>query len=270
MNLEQVTPSQDIRDVIRQKIEEYIQDFDSREQGIFSLAKLSKVSDRTIYRLLSPDEKINPQRSTLYNLVAVLLNSNNDEEFLSNVQILLQDRGISSILNDQKVEKVKLAPLEVTRFLKSDQTARILFLSVLHKRMDIEQVQSEFGNMGLLTLKKLEVFGVFRVSETGEIIHLKEIYFDDECDLLLFNDLLSHCYKLENLDVPGSNMHRYLFGRVNKVTYNELLKIDQKAFLEKKALLENFANEGEIPFWSISAIDTFEFKNNNLSNQDKI
>lgn len=242
-------------DVLKGHIETYCKAFSSVTEGIEDLSKRSGVSTRTLWRLIAENPK-RPYVSTVISLFKVFLGTQSYESVIQNIDPLLKQYVLRNVDTQFDEDSILDAPEAFSRDIKNDSVFRQILVLVQTRDVTIEEIRDQFGAYGVSLLESLESYGMVSVRDGLAVKTDKRVEIDFEATYKISCDLINNYYSISPTQDSVDTAHFILFGRLNKSAYDEIIRIDKKAYEEKRKIFAEKSNAGQIPTWTISAVGT--------------
>lgn len=251
-------------ELLKSAVLEFLKSYDVRDHGYRELSNSSEVSVRTLKRIVSNNSDTRPYPQTCLSIYRAILGEDSDNAILKRVHPVMKsflskclDSHVYNSTSAHEPKKDIVFSKKVSLAIREDGVYRELFAIIQTRNLKLEEVQKKYGDYGLKKLREMEQDGVLQVLESGTITRgLVQYSEDDQTSYQLSRMLSQDFYNVEKCPQRGENIHRVALGPVNKMTYNEILKVQDRAAKEIFALTTEKANAGEVPVWSINMTDT--------------
>lgn len=242
-------------EIVKSRISEYCKDFQSATDGLESLAKLSGVSTRTLWRIFGGESK-RPYPSTVLALYKAFSGVSSDEGVMETLEPELKKYLTHAVDFRHMEEDIVEGSQELTNDILNDSSFRQILVLIQTRDVATSEIKEKFGLHGLGIIKALQSYNMATVKDEVVRPTDKIIELPTEATYKISKDLFSNFYQLQTADSSTPHCHYFQFGRLNQVAYNEICKIDKKAYEEKNKIFRERSNQGNIPAWTISSVAT--------------
>ncbi|QDK38751.1 hypothetical protein [Bdellovibrio sp. NC01] len=250
----ETTKCMSLQDQVCEDIGIFLKRYKDPRKGINILSSRSNIHVKTLKRL--SDKEHNPGYQTLYKLYSSLLETNDFNQLLGTVPRAVREKL------EKKDPQLKTSPLHrfnlnIEKELLKDRCFAELYVLAETKTFDLGFVKSRFGDYGIEILQKMLLLKVVRQLGNGNYgLGENRSPFSAE-SIKSVGIILSERYsKPERTDENGANYMGLIFESVSESTYRKWIEIEERAFQERIALLQNPTSRGGLPVFMFSVIDT--------------
>jgi transcriptional regulator with XRE-family HTH domain len=226
--------------------------------SVNSLAKKSGVSASTLRRIINGSLKGDPSAGTVLNIISAITKERKLSGILKNI-----DGPIGKILNNsfghfQQESLPHTFDTEINQELSIWPKYFIYKMASNKNGIPKKLIKETFGNIGVKHLNELNQLGL--IYEKEEVIHCKEKDFclDIKVSLKHLPHLLEF-YKPDEVD-KGQNLFYSLSESLSPEGIKKIKEVQKDAIKKIYNIMNSPYYEGEIPFFSISLMDTLNLE----------
>lgn len=237
-----------VSDDLKQKLSEY----HDAKKGIKAMSALMGVHEKTLRRLIDCENR--PGYQTLLKIYRALYHTNSDTTVLE-----LMPEHLATYIKKYK-PKEEQAGVNVNLDVDSEMQKNPVFCEIYClaatggvSREFIAYHYGQYGETVLTRMVSLDV--VVPIDKYKYILGTNQASITAETIKSVSLHLIDRFFKPSNTTI-GHNYHSFYAEGLNEKGYQEWLKIDQQAYLEKVKIAKDPNNHGQIKAFTCSSTDT--------------
>lgn len=244
----------DVQDQVKTELCQKLAEFDDAKRGLRVLSQLMGIHEKTLKRLMDGENKPGPQ--TLLKIYRVLLETDDDS------LVILKSQGhVRTILKKAfpHVRSTLMLKPEIERELLRDRTLMELYVLCGTNGVSRDFILYQYGQHGLVLLKKLQDADVVELNNKGEyILGNKQASLGPEGLKQMGIHLVEKFARPDQSDELGENyLSLYAVG-LSEEAYQQWLKIEEEAFERKMELARDTTNHGDLKVFTFNCTDKIQ------------
>lgn len=244
----------DVQDQVRAELSQKLSEFEDAKRGLRVLSQLMGIHEKTLKRLIDGENKPGPQ--TLLKIYRVLLDTDDDS------LVILKTHGhVRTTLKKAfpHVRSTLMLKPEIERDLLRDRTLMELYVLCGTNGVSRDFILYQYGQHGLLLLKKLQDADVVELNSKGEfVLGNKQASLGAEGLKQMGIHLVEKFARADQSDELGENyLSLYAVG-LTEEAYQSWLKIEEEAFERKMTLARDESNHGDLKVFTFNCTDKIQ------------
>lgn len=245
-----------LREQVAMDLQQFQAGFEDPKKGLQVLSKKTQIHIKTLRRLIQKAH--NPSYQTLYKIYSHLANTSNLNDIMAAAPSIVQEKlrlRDAQMANNPGLQFSR----EVEDELLNDRCFAELYVLADVCPFDRAFVKNRFGDYGLTVLNKMLDLQVLRPQSDGKFTSgERRASFSAEAIKKVGIQLTQNYLKPERTDENYAN-HMGLFATsLSEKVYRQWIAIDEKAFQDKIALLNQEGAKGSIPAFTFHVVDTLK------------
>ncbi len=233
------------------------------------LSKRCAISEPTLRRIMSGKIKTLPMLSTIVDVLCTL----NKVDSLSDLNHIYMGTPIGDFLNiNFNVLSESNFNYEFSTELNEtlrDNTSYLIFkLAANRSGVSSQKIEKLFGHYGIEKLKNLHDLKLVKI-DRGIVKSIVEGFSLSHDQFISHFKAVSDFIKTERSHVQKKNLFYNFSESVNEKAFKEILSIQKSALKKMTKILNDDQNNGTIPIFILSAIDTLSVETNEGETSDE-
>lgn len=268
MNLNLATKHRTILDIVCNDLKNALQSYKDRKVGVRLLSKKMELSERTLQRILSAQNR--PTAQTLLKIYKVLSPSQSYESFLNHLPEIIAKEISSHYPMASKAPFIDSHFKDFQNELLYDKCFHEIYVLAACGVVSHEFIQYRFGAYGIETLEKmLELQALKRTKEGQYTIGENQPDLNAHTLKQIGLNLTEKYAEPHETETGGHNLIAFFAEGLSNEAYDQWLQIDERAFKEKVSLVNQTGAKGTNKAFTFMVTDTLTLNKskNNLKEE---
>lgn len=240
-------------------IESYLNDFPNRNFAIKYLADQSKLSSKTIKRILEKTSR--PSYQSLFKIYRVIHNTTDENEIIKKVSC-----RVAKVLkksNPVNLKKYSDDQINLFQIFKENPLAGEIFLLAGSQNLSLNTIAYRYGQLGVETLEELIKHKVIiEIDSKQYTLNSNLPRLDGKVLKELGLRMIKRFSDPSLCDEEGENIIALYAEALNQEGIAQWLRIDTEAFHKKIKIAKQSKYQGHIPYFTFQASDQLNSRKN--------